>query len=405
MINSLYSWNCQKMNSIKNFNSSKIGAFFLKKQYVIFAYLLLAIVAGTKQYFSHSYNNYLIFKYTFWHTINLQNLYNNYLEYLDSNHYGPVFSILIAPFALLPDGLGMILWNIANVSILLWGIFSLPISLNKRIIVAWLCAHETLTALFSFQFNIALTGLIILSFSYLIKKKEVQSAFFIALGTLVKLYGIVGLAFFFFTKNKVKFIISGIIAFLLLFILPMAISTPSFIIQSYSDWFNSLVHKNSTNASLTSFQDISLMGMVRRISGDVTLPNLPFLAFGLVLFGLPYLRIKQFKHLGFQLMLLASTLIFTVIFSSGSESPTYIIAFAGVAIWFIIQPKKSIWVISLLIFTFILTSLSPTDIFHHSAKEFIRLNSLKALPCVLVWFVIIFQMLRDDFSFYLTAEK
>ena len=103
MINSLYSWNCQKMNSIKNFNSSKIGAFFLKKQYVIFAYLLLAIVAGTKQYFSHSYNNYLIFKYTFWHTINLQNLYNNYLEYLDSNHYGPVFSILIAPFALLPD--------------------------------------------------------------------------------------------------------------------------------------------------------------------------------------------------------------------------------------------------------------------------------------------------------------
>ncbi|TDG36149.1 DUF2029 domain-containing protein [Pedobacter changchengzhani] len=393
------------MNSIKTFKEGKIGTFFLKKEVLIFVYILLAVFTASKQYFSHSFNNYLIFKYTFWHTVDLQNLYNNYPEYLDSNHYGPVFSLLIAPFALLPDGLGMVLWNVANVSILLWGILSLPISLNKRTIIGWLCAHETLTALFSFQFNIALTGLIILSFSCLIKKKEIQSAFVIALGTLVKLYGIVGLAFFFFTKKKLKFIIAGIFGLLILFILPMAISSPSFIIQSYSDWFNSLVHKNTTNASLTSFQDISIMGMARRISGDVNIPNLPFLVFGVVLFGLPYLRVKQFKHAGFQLMLLASTLIFTVIFSSGSESPTYIIAFAGVAIWFTVQPNKNNWKIGLLIFALILTSLSPTDIFPHSVKEFIRLNSLKALPCVIIWFVIIYQMLKEDFSYYLPTEK
>lgn len=393
------------MNLTKKINFNEIGAFLLKKQCVIFVYVLLAVIAGTKQYLSHSFNNYLIFKYTFWHTVDLKNLYNNYPEYLDSNHYGPVFSLLIAPFALLPDGLGMILWNVANIAILLWGIFSLPISINKRVIIAWLCAHEALTALFSFQFNIALTGLIILSFSFIIKKKEVQSAFFIALGTLVKLYGIVGLAFFFFTKNKLKFIVSGCVAILLFFILPMAISSPAFIMQTYGDWYHSLVHKNSTNASLTSFQDISIMGMVRRISGDVSIPNIPFLIIGVILFGLPYLRLKQFKHLGFQLMLLASTLIFTVIFSSGSESPTYIIAFAGVAIWFIIQPKKSAWIISLLIFAFVLTSLSPTDIFPHAVKEFIRLNSLKALPCVIIWFIIIYQMIREDFSNYLSTEK
>ncbi|GAA3958039.1 glycosyltransferase family 87 protein [Pedobacter ginsengiterrae] len=394
------------MNPAKNINIKSIGAFLLKKECIAIVYLLLAIIASSKQYVHHTFNNYLIFKYVYWHTIDFQNLYNNYPEYLDSNHYGPLFSVFIAPFALLPDGLGMVLWNVANILILLWGIYSLPISLNKRAVIAWICAHETLTALFSFQFNIALTGVIILSFSYLLKKKEIQSAFFIAFGTLVKLYGIVGLAFFFFTKNKVKFIISGIIAFTVLFALPMAISSPAFIIQSYGDWYNSLVHKNDLNASLTSFQDISVMGMARRISGNINMPNGPFLLGGLLLFALPYLRIKQYKNLAFRLMLLASTLIFTVIFSSGSESPTYIIAFAGVAIWFIVQQNpKQPWVIALFVFALLLTSLSPTDIFPKPVKEFIRLYSLKALPCTIIWLTIIYQMMKQDFESYLISDK
>ncbi|MCX2431582.1 glycosyltransferase family 87 protein [Pedobacter sp. GR22-10] len=394
------------MSTVTNSVFSKIFAFLQKKQCVIGIYVILAIVAGTKQYLHHSFNNYLIFKYVYLHTLDLQNLYNNYAEYGDSNHYGIIFSLLIAPFAWLPDGLGMILWNIANVLVLLWGIYSLPLSLNKRTVIAWICAHETLTALFSFQFNIALTGLILLSFSYLIKKQEIKSAIFIALGTFVKLYGIVGLAFFFFTRHKVKFILAGVLAVFLLFLLPMAISSPDFVIQSYVDWYHSLVHKNASNASLTSFQDISVMGMARRISGDVNLPNMPFLLGGLILFALPYLRISQYKHLAFRLMLLASTLIFTVIFSSGSESPTYIIAFAGVAIWFIVQTSpKSKWAIGLFVFAFCLTSLSPTDLFPRAAKEFIRLYSLKALPCMIIWFTIIYQMMKEDFKSYLIADK
>ncbi|WP_431292789.1 glycosyltransferase family 87 protein [Pedobacter sp. P26] len=165
------------MNTFTKTNLGKLSSLLLKKECIFAVYLILALVAGFKQYHHHSYNNYLIFKYVYWHTIDLQNLYNNYPEYQDSNHYGPIFSIFIAPFALLPDGLGCILWNIANVAILLWGIYSLPISPNKRTIIAWICAHEALTALFSFQFNIALTGLILLSFSYLIKQKEIKSAF------------------------------------------------------------------------------------------------------------------------------------------------------------------------------------------------------------------------------------
>ena len=379
-----------------------LANFFLNKRNVILLYLILAIIAAIKQYAKGSFNNYLIFKHVYWHSVNFQNLYSAYPEYGDTNHYGPVFSLLIARFALLPDSVGTVLWNVANVSVLLWGIFSLPLSLNNRVIIAWICAHEALTSLFSFQFNIALTGFILLTFSYIYKQKEIKSAFFIVLGTLVKLYGIVGLAFFFFSRHKIKFVLAGIAISLVLFVLPMLLSSPSFVLQSYTDWYNSLVHKNSANASLTSMQDISVMGMVRRILQNPEISNLPFLATGLLLFAIPYLRFKQFKYLSFQLMLLASVLIFTVIFSSGSESPTYIIAFVGVAIWFLNKESNfTSWRIFLFVFAVLLTSFSPSDLF----PKFVRVNyiqpySLKALPCVIIWLDIVYQMTIKDFKLY-----
>ena len=45
-------------------------------------------------------NNYLIFKNVFWHSVQEQHLYHLYpTEYSDKNHYGPCFSVLIAPFS------------------------------------------------------------------------------------------------------------------------------------------------------------------------------------------------------------------------------------------------------------------------------------------------------------------
>ena len=49
-------------------------------------------------------NNFIIYKSVFYHLIEQKNLYALYpLEYSDVNLYGPIFSIVIAPFALVPD--------------------------------------------------------------------------------------------------------------------------------------------------------------------------------------------------------------------------------------------------------------------------------------------------------------
>lgn len=238
-----------------------------------------------------------------------------------------------------------------------------------------------------------------LSAVYVYERKETKSAVAILIGFFVKLYGIAGLSSFFFVKNKWKFILSLLGFGILFLILPMLISSPHFGIQSYSDWFRSLSEKNVSNQVLGNRQDYSLMGIVRRVLGNAEISNLVFLVPGILVFCLPYLRIKQYKSLSFQLMILASTLLFIVLFSSGSESPTYIIAVSGVMIWFIMQKQKSAFVIGLLIFVIILTCFSFSDLFPKFIKEnYIMKYSLKALPCCIVWFRIIYELMTKDFE-------
>jgi len=181
----------------------------------------------------------------------------------------------------------------------------------------------------------------------------------------------------------------------------MIFFSPEYIMQSYKDWYISLSEKQIQNASLTSPQDMSIMGIVRRVFQDSGIPNLPFLIGGLILFCLPYLRLKQYKSEAFRLTYLASTLIFAVIFSNSSESPTYIIAFAGVAIWFVIQetPLKP-EAIALLVFAILLTTLAPTDLYPRAVRSFFSHYSLKALPCVVIWFYLSYQLLCKEFNNY-----
>ena len=103
------------------------------KKYIIILWFLAAIVSGVKQYITGSYNNYLIFKNVFYNLIKQQNLYLEYPElYLDHNHYGPLFSIVVAPFAIFPDYLGTVLWNIGICGFLIFAILQLPIKENHK---------------------------------------------------------------------------------------------------------------------------------------------------------------------------------------------------------------------------------------------------------------------------------
>lgn len=364
-----------------------------KESVIIGVWILLATLATYKQYANQSFNNFLIFKYSYIHASQSLNLYQSYPEYGDTNHYGPLFSLLFAPFALLPTLLGMMAWQLSNALILFTAIYKLPVANLQKAGIAWICTHELLTSQFSFQSNAGIAGLIILTFYFVENKKDFWAGLCIALGTLIKVYGIVGLAFFFISKNKKQFAFGVLFWMSVLVCLPMLPFGYSYITQSYQDWFQSLQEKNNLNAALNSYQDISVMGMARRMSGNASLSSTWFIlpAAGLLIY--PYLQFKKLENISYRLLLLSSLLIFTVIFSSGAESPTYIIAFAGLAIWFS-QERANILTVGLLIFALLLTSFSPSDLFPAYLREhYVRPYALKALPCFLIWCSIQYQLI------------
>jgi hypothetical protein len=349
-------------------------------------------------------NNYSIYKGVFEHTLNLTNLYKEYpAEHFDTNHYGPFFSIIIAPFAWLPDPIGCFLWCVVNAAVLFYAVRQLSFTRQQQNIVLLIGLVEMMTAMHSVQFNTMLTGWMVLCFVLVEKEKDFWAALFIVAGTLVKIYGIVGLAFFCFSRHKINFILSFIFWFVVLFCLPMLISSPAFQIQSYKDWYQSLVEKNAQNTGQTSpgiMQDISVMGMIRRIFNVSDLNSLLVLAPAALLHGLPLLRFRQYKSPAFRMTYLCLILIGVVIFSSSAESPTFVIAVTGVAIWYVVQSDMAKWFKNaLLLFVIILTSLSSTDLFPPYVRyQVIFTYSLKALPCFIVWCVLAYRLLARDFG-------
>lgn len=381
---------------------NKFTRVLISKPFILtiwFGLCLFPVIKSVIEGHSHINNNYFVYKGNFLHVINQQNLYALYpAEYFDLNHYGPVFSLVIAPFALLPDWLGVLLWVFFTGWMLFKSIEQLPVSREKYLIILLLCAHELMTSAANVQINPLVAALIIFTFTFIRKEKDIWAGLTIALGIFIKLYGVVGLAFFFFSKNKIKLISSLLAWSAVLFVLPMLISSPSFIIQTYQDWYQDLIAKNADNETSTRV-DVSVMGMIRKIAIP-ELSNLVVLLPGMLLFGLSYLRIKAFSSVNFQLLILASTLIFAVIFSTGSESPTYIIAFPGVAIWFANAERPLGKLdIFLLVFAVILTSFSPSDLFPQSInKNYVLPYALKALPCFLIWLKIIYETLFRNFN-------
>lgn len=371
--------------------------FFSDYRTLFGLWLLLPVIATLLKLSKH--NNFLIFRYVYWHTIEQLPLYVAYPEYWDTNHYGPFFSLVIAPFAMLPVRWGLFFWLIVLSVSLYYAIRKLPFPDRKRIFLYWFCAHELLTALFMSQFNIAIAAIIVATFYCIEKEKDIWAAFFIMLGTFVKLYGIVGLAFFFFSRHKLKFILALLGWAVVMFIAPMAISSQDYIVSQYVGWWESLTAKNAENI-FSGGQNISLLGMVRKISGCATYSDLWLIGGGLIVFGLPYLRISQYKHTAFRYALLASVLLFVVLFSTGSESSTYIIAFVGVAVWYWSAPwKRSKWDIAFMVFAFILTSFSPSDLFPaYLRKEFVQPYALKALPCAIIWLKLSYEMWFRDYA-------
>lgn len=371
----------------------------MTRKFVVALWLLLPVINWAKDFFKGRFNNYKIFKGVFWHLTNRQNLYAEYpSEYGDTNHYGPTFSLMIAPFAVLPDIAGMLFWGLFNVIVLFLALKRMKLTEKYETMLMLLCMVELANSVWHQQFNPSITAMMLLSYVMVEEEQDFLAPSMIMLGFLIKLYTIVGLAFFLFSKNKIKFIAGCVFWFVVLFALPMVFSSPEFVLQSYLDWKVSLTDKSAQSASLDSAQDISVMGFVKRLFVLPGLPNWPFWFVGLAAVLVPLTRFSQHKSRLFRLYTLCSLLLFIVLFSPGSENPTYIICVTGVFLWMLLQREIfSTRNIIITVLVIVVCGLMPTDLLSVSARKFSTAYALKVIPCVIVWGILVWQQITMNF--------
>lgn len=306
-----------------------------------------------------AFNNYLIFKQSFTHLLTESPLYTYYpAEYGDLYKYSPTFALLMAPFSVLPDWTGLILWNLLNSLSLLYVLHKL-LEKNRYsfLFISVFILLELLTSLHNAQSNALVTALI-LCFVYENRKGNAWlAAFCLALSVYIKIFGGLAILLAFFSPRPWKTLLAFSVWMFILLIMPLLVVSPEYLLEQYTAWLHllrtDLPHEN--NLSLYS------------VLGSLGIPPFPsiYLSFfglilliGILLAGL-YRRRNEDNAIYLSVSLV---LMWMVLFNHKSESPTYIIAVVGIGMLYLLSERN--WVAKVILFqSFICISLSSTDLF------------------------------------------
>ncbi|MBI1769001.1 MAG: DUF2029 domain-containing protein [Bacteroidetes bacterium] len=377
----------------------KLKDFLLQKPIaLLFIYLLLAAIATLQEYnaglkkfvgstldFTY-YNNYLIFKYSFFHLLEGADLYAWHLnEHWDLYKYSPTFAFLFGSLVWLPNGLGLMAWNSLNVLALFFGVQNLKLKVQERNIILLLCAVELFTTLQNAQSNALIAGLIILAFALIEKEKFFWACLCIALTVYIKLFGVFAFAICLLYRERWKMVGYSALAMVILAALPLMVTSFDQLKNCYISWWALLQKDYIPN-------HLSFVGVVKAWFGIRLQPNLVLLL-GIILFLITLIRAKFYDQFNFRLSFLAMILLWMIVFNHKVESPTFIIALAGIGVWFVSTGIESKWKIALALFAWVFTSLSPTDLFPNFVQEnFFEPWSVKAIPCIVIYFFVFYEL-------------
>lgn len=345
---------------------------------------------GGPEIYQH-YNNYIIFKQSFFHLLDNVNLYIPYpKEQFDLYKYSPTFALLMAPLAMLPDGLGLSFWNLLNSLVLffaLWKCKAIPEKYKFWAVLFVLV--ELVTSMQNAQSNALMAGLMIMGFNLLENKKTFWAVLLLSLTVYIKIFGIVAFVLILFYPSRWRAMLYGVFWFAMLAVLPIFVVRSSDLLLQYQYWGVMLQQDHDASLGISVAGFLSSVFHWQHIKAAV-------LAVGAFLFVLPLVSVKRYQNESYRFLYLASVLLWVVIFNHKAESPTFVIAVAGVAVWYFLERHKRFGLRHLLLLLVLLfTSLSSTDLFPKVVRlSFIQPYNFKVLPCILVWLWIWLEQMK-----------
>ena len=263
-----------------------MGRFRLIGDFRVIAavYAVTTLIASWHKYARGGDNNLRIFRSSFVNLVNGRDLYALYPEqYWDHFNYSPTFALLMAPFAWLPEFACALLWNFCNVFAFFAAVCALSLDGRARAIVLWLVGIELLTSIQNFQSNALVAALIIATLVSFERGWPELAAVFVTFGAAIKIFGAAAALFIIFYPQKRRFLVAALIATLILFLLPLVVTSFEQLHLQYQSWFAVL------KADYFTRHNLSIMNWLHTWFG-LTSPNPLFQVVGAAILLLPLLR-------------------------------------------------------------------------------------------------------------------
>ena len=340
-----------------------------------------AIIGATVQQGGiHNHNNFLIFRAASRHLIAGSDLYTLYpAEHADLYKYSPTFALLFAPFAFLPLLPAIFLWNALNAGALF---IALGMVLPRRAanVARAIVFLDMLGSLQNAQSNALVAALIIFTFAAYERHHTALGSLAAVGGAFIKLFPLAGVSFAIFHPRKVRVALAVVGSSVLLLALPLLVTSPAILRAQYASW-RAL---GATDAAI--HRGYTVMQMLENVLHRGW-PNWPIQLLGVAILLAPVLFQRSRWHEWERRRLyLCSVLVFCVIFNHQAESPTFVVAVSGVAIWFAALTKPSRWEWTLFVSIVVLTILSSSDIMPDAIqRDFFDRYRFKTVPLIVLW--------------------
>ena len=314
-----------------------------------------------------------VFRQSFVHLSEGQDLYAAYpteqgSEDRDRFKYSPSAALFFAPFAFLPIVVGLFLWTALN-SLGLYAAVKRLIPGRDAPWALLIVFPALIAAIQSTSSNALVAALMIGAFVALEQRSAVGAAGAIVSGTLMKLYPAAAASFVLTHPKRWRTIgiFLGVAALFL--VAPLLVVSPAELAVQYRTWVAVLL---ADGQDLTFAR--SIMVVVREWTGS-DIGNFAIQGPATLLLLAPIVgRPAAMTGAAYRRMVLASILIYVVIFNHQAENASYVIAAVGLAVWFLASPR------------------TPARV----ALLILCMAGLEAVPYALVWLWMQFDLLEGE---------
>ncbi|MFL5605942.1 MAG: glycosyltransferase family 87 protein [Gemmatimonadaceae bacterium] len=355
------------------------GGFRRVELLVALLWVAAVVVATIQQGFEHHNNNFLIFRAAALHLLREQDLYAAYpAEHFDFYKYSPTFALLFLPFALPPFGVAMLLWNALNAGAL-YVALGMVLPRRAAVIARSIVFLDMLGSLQNVQSNALVAALIIFAFAAFERRHTLLGSLATAIGTSIKIFPLAAASFAVFHPRKPRVAVALGTSMALLVLLPLLVTPPSVLVAQYQSWHAI----ESKDALARGFSVMEMAQLLLRRDW----PNWPIQLLGVAALVAPVLmRRERWSEWSFRRLYLCSVLVFCVIFNHQAESPTFVIASAGAAIWFASLQRPSRWEWCLLGFFVVCTVLASSEAMPRAIQRALfDPYRFKTVPCIVLW--------------------